>query len=515
MELTPISSYAFGSWTATLFTLFNMALAIILVLAFVTVFLKKPWLFLRPAILLAGIFTFILQLPLAVFAGYFEQQLGQPWHLSALVLSAILPGTVLVIKNWHRPAPATWAKLQTESSLHDLWSATVLVGACGLPLLWIYYSAVPFSCTAMHALFTDPFMVPIYREMSVKLIEPLLIRYAFAFYSLSVAMVIASLLMLIAGQYWQQRKYGKMALTVLLLIAVGLSGAVNGATANFLFGGVIAFITLAWKRGLRILNLQYVLFLALCMAPALTISLGVRHGTKLYGSRPETVEQQLPALRSCLAVLPVKKEAQDLHWIIGYLLLTPHDSSRLFKEAPENSPAPSHFSLYERSEMMHHLSRMFVSPIMVGAWFVDYTQRFGTHFWMIFPKLERLLEKSSPDLANIVGKFYGPAHYGMPVPPTINATTGFIFVNYASLGAWGLLLNLLLVCVWESLGFIARLFPPVFLPVFYAMVTFSSIFLVEAAFVTVVVLEGVLFALILLTCILLLKRIGKHRAKPR
>jgi hypothetical protein len=136
------------------------------------------------------------------------------------------------------------------------------------------------------------------------------------------------------------------------------------------------------------------------------------------------------------------------------------------------------------------LYRATVVPLMVGGWYVHHLQTDGALGLDAIPRLAHWRGRAPIDGPNLIGRTYGPRHYGHAVSPTISAGSSFIFsyplyfgysgVLLAIIGLW--LVDLALIAFF----WIAR---PLILPLLGAL-TPAALKFVEADYTAVWLTHG-------------------------
>jgi hypothetical protein len=128
------------------------------------------------------------------------------------------------------------------------------------------------------------------------------------------------------------------------------------------------------------------------------------------------------------------------------------------------------------------INRVVVVPFLVGSWYFHYEQSEGQAGLQTIPRISKLMGQTPVYLSRVVGLKYAPEYYWHAVQPDINASAGFLFNLYASLGMTGIFVSLLLLCALDLLiPLIGALSRPV-LPAFLTVLSLICMNLIQTEF---------------------------------
>lgn len=207
----------------TLFFVVNLACTLLVAGISLFRFLKNNYILARFSVCFTVFICFFYQVPLVLFSQQLEVSLSQPWFYAAVV-----NGGALALSLWSivtrrldfRGEPSSFPEKQALLYL--------VTGLLGLASLAIYLSSVPLECTGLYALFFDPWLTLLARELSVKLIGTSLSTYALGAYANAVAPIFILLsVWLVRNSLLCRRFFGVLVGAVagiLAIFAVLISG---------------------------------------------------------------------------------------------------------------------------------------------------------------------------------------------------------------------------------------------------------------------------------------------------
>ena len=432
--LPPMEDYAILSTPLTGFVIARWVMAIAGLACFIGMWLRSRDALLRPSIQLALLHHVMFQWPAALFAGWIEENLPQP-YVVFIVLDAYLFGVLALVC---LQSATTTRLLQTrlsgkpfaEPAIESVPQIPALLVLCGLVVVgtaW-YLITVPLTSTGLYALWSSPETATQAREDSLKLVKNPAAVYGFSILRSAVAPMLV--LMLCEGL-----RHPKLRAWLWIPSLVA-------------FPGIAAIVCLPGDR--------YALVRILL---GIGIWWVLRDGLRLRWWQP---------LCAVLALLPAgimslmrESKAVDLASSLDYLWL-----------------------------IIFH--RVLATPLEVGLWYLDHAQRFGVFGIAGFERLAPLFGEKPLDTANYIGLTYTSISLD-----SISAGAGFIFTYYSYLGAWTLVLNLLLTLALDSVLLFYRQLPRNLLAPTMTLVSLALISMVQGDFTTALITHGLIPGVVL------------------
>jgi hypothetical protein len=389
---------------------------------------------------------------MAIFAGYYERWLTNPYAMMILVHGYVVFGLSGSVLSLEREAIQVWDSIKQYewNSYQNVRIKSILVlTAIVVTVTAVYLSYVPISSTGLYAIFFDPTAAGISREESLKLLEYSSLKYAYSLMASSVVPLLVGLLTVQLLSDGTRKKRLFAVLIIVVLIFTGISVSLTGARAGLLnMVMVVAFVVL-WKRGLSINPGMVMIIILLAISPAIFLSL-LREGKDV-------------------------KEFLGLYFTyLGYI---------------------SH--------------RAFVMPFQVGTWYIHYAQENGVLGIGAFPKLAGLFGVSSLDGPNIIGLAYASHYYGSPVIESISATAGYLFSSYGYMGIAAFPLSLLGLWLTDISVLVYRKLSKHILIPCVASISLATLMFVQSDYTVVWLTHG--FGIILLIS-LIFSKIFRNRS---
>lgn len=439
--------------------------------ALMFIYLRLRHLFMRPSMLIAGFFHLFLQWPLALYASYFESYLPQPWHLSLAIHATVLLPAALALALPQKGALSLWENLRREPAPGDkalLNWALLGFGGMGAAALGYYLTQVPLTCTGLYAQINAPQAGLILREYSLKLLDDRVAVYAYTFYITFIAPFLFLLLLLKGQQAWNAGKRLAPTIYIAASVMIVITGSLEGALLRYFTFGVVFTLFLLWCNYLRLSLKQTALTAGLVLGLA-SVCLAIISSNLVVRNMDEK-GAALGVADRCAARMKLKETAYEDAWrdtLVGYYV------------QPEKKPLGRE-EISRNSTLFLH--RIFAMPIIVGGWYFHYAQTYETFGVSGIPRLAKMLGQEWVSTGNVVGRIYATDYYGHELPENVSASTGFLFIQYASFGGWGIAIALGLVFLLDMLMFAMRSIPRIFMPAYMAFVSLACMNLIQTDF---------------------------------
>lgn len=330
----------------SLFVFLNLSFCVITFLAFAAIFLRYRYLFVKPSILVLAFFHLSIQWAAAFQASAIELFLPRPYPF--FVLAQVFPLLGLVGSFFILHRRAAIVSQRCAGSVMDLDVhpyQIVLLFFAVLGIAGLYLMTVPLSQTGLAAIFIRPEESHQARELSLKLLDNALVRYAFSFLK-----TVFTPLLVVLATVWllQNLRRLRVAAALFCTICLGVS-FVAVVLPGARLPGALLFFTIIWALLLR----YKIKIKPLYFFPAVLLVVG------------------LPV------VLTVMREGQDLNLLafLDYL------KGGIFE-------------------------RIFVIPMEVGLWHVHYAQTSGFVGIAAIPKLAVLFGETPLYVPNLIFQKY-------------------------------------------------------------------------------------------------------------
>lgn len=310
------------------------------------VFFTRRYLFIKPSMLLLSFSHIFFQWPLAIYAGYYEKFLPDPYAFALLIHAFVVVGLLVTIFTFRGNARGIWDRitdrhyLETAFSTKAILSITVLV----ICVMFFYLSYLPFTSTGLYAIFKKSSTAAIARENSLKLLDSQVLKYAYSLMVSALAPLLAVMLGILLTRDIRRRNLFSVPIHIflflLLCFAVSMTGA-RIAVVNLL---IVMAIALLFRKGLPFKPIRFILLLLLFLIPPAILSI-LREGGAI--------------------------RLDILFEYLGYLA-----------------------------------RRTFVMPMDVGSWYVHYSQIHGALGIASIPKLAAILGIEPFNVPSLIGLTY-------------------------------------------------------------------------------------------------------------
>lgn len=434
----------------TLYVAANWLLLVVTLAALVFIYARHRYLFVKPSIFLIGLAHLLFQWPLAIYSGYYETWLPRPYDIVVLIHGAVLVGLFGSTLMFRASARSAWVSVTTphiDDSPARRIAIPILFGL-SVVLTAIYLTYVRFECTGLYVLITNPRWAPLAREYSMKLLADPVPRYALSLLSATVAPLLVAL---VTVEIWYSRAKFTLRNGVYFSAAVVSMFSAFLSGANFVLAGlfvVIAFVVL-WERRLTISLVSIPLLLGSVLLPAFLLF----YTFSLIGSGHLRVGSADYDYSQCA---PLTDEVKQALVIADTPAATPTPAASSHQRA---LPPILQTAVAQASAV---LRRAFVIPFQVGGWYVHYEQTRGPIGIGAVPRIARILGVPTVEGPSLIGKTYGPAYYGRPVPDSIWASAGYWFTYYGYFGRYAFVLLPILLWLTDIALWVYRRSNPAF-----------------------------------------------------
>jgi hypothetical protein len=253
----PITLYIFLNWFFCLVTLSFLAL----------IFFSKRYLFIKPSILLLTYSHIFFQWPLAIYSGYYEQFLQDPFAFAFLIHAYTLIGFLVSIFVLNHETRMIWQQV-TNRQTRDVkvsMEAVFILGVLTAGVTIFYLRNVSFSQTGLYAIFFRPEVSALWRERSLKLLENQTLKYA---YSIMVSSVAPLLVVMLFFTFLNGFKRLKMMMALFSMAAIiGVAFVISLPGTRVSVVNMLLVITIAYlfHRGLPFRPLKVFLLIAVIL----------------------------------------------------------------------------------------------------------------------------------------------------------------------------------------------------------------------------------------------------------
>lgn len=302
------------------------------------------WYIIKPSILVIIFFHIQIQYAATIYSGYIETYLKEPVEFLILVHGFPLLGLFFSSFIAVNTTKKVWIRIVNNNMKIDyrivfiLFSITVMI-------LFMYLSYVPFNQTGLYYIFTDASSSALAREMSLKLLDNQLIRYAY------------SLLM---------STFSPLLAVLIFLAIISKYNKKNIITTSIL---ILIFI--------------YCIF-----------------SVSLTGARSPVAE----VILACLFAWFIRKKAPLNPFYIsigGLLVLFVPITLTIFRTGKSFS-----VDLFFQYMFGGIFDRLFIVPMKTGLWHVHFAQNFSFFGVAGIPKLARMFDIEPINVPNIIGLHY-------------------------------------------------------------------------------------------------------------
>lgn len=302
------------------------------------------WYIIKPSIFVIIFFHIQVQYAATIYSGYIERYLNEPVEFLILVHGFPLLGLFFSSFIAVNTTKKVWFRIVNNNIKIDyriifmLFSITIMI-------LFMYFSYVPFNQTGLYHIFIDPSSSALAREMSLKLLDNQLIKYAY------------SLLM---------STFSPLLAVLIFLVIILKSNRNNIILNTFL---ILIFI--------------YSIF-----------------SVSLTGARSPVAE----VILACLFAWFIRKKAplNPLYIFIGVILVLFVPITLTILRTGKSFSV----DLFFQYMFGGIFNRLFIVPMETGLWHTHFAQNFGFFGVAGIPKLARLFDIEPINVSNIIGLHY-------------------------------------------------------------------------------------------------------------
>lgn len=520
----------------------NLIASVVALATFVYMYSDRRYMFVKPSVMILGCYHVLCQWPLVLLSGFLESFLPSPWIFAALIHGFMLIGLATSFVTFNRSARSIWEHLsspQLSVSASNSAAGAVFGIACVLAAIYLYY--VPFKETGLYILIYDPSHAAEARELSLKLLQSWIPKYALNLLSNTIAplfTVIVTYFILLN----REAPFVTKLIWFALLMLCWTASMLNGAKGIFVFLAFIVMGTITWNSRLKFSIGWIVGSICIILLPAAAVTLLLTTVDQKFKNLPHTSElttkdaAQTPASSMASSSQPASDTSSQANDLPTRSSPVVNDlcTRRFVAKMISTETAQIQQSLNEAIEKAHQLGaptlsapsprrqlkgrdfasqtletgkRSFVLPMVVAAWYADYAQRNGAIGIAGIPRAAMLLGIQPIDLANRIGLIYAPCYYGHEVIETISATTGFLFAQYGYFEFFALPLALIGLMICDGLLLIVRLLPATWIVPTLAMISLDGLKFTQSDYLTIWITHGLAINMLLIVVLALwLKR---------
>jgi hypothetical protein len=425
-----VIDYDIGSTPLSVFVAACYLFAVASSVCIVYAFRYSRFLFVKPSMQLLAFNVVFFHWPIAVFSGYLESWLPDPFSMLVLVYSFFGAGFLVSILTFRGPAMRVWGVVTSGAFLpRDTIERRALIVLClgSVVLMVEYFRVVPVSQTGLYTAIFLPEMATQAREESLKLLDSQLIKYGFSLFASSIGPLIAVLVALRLRFRAPGISWGWLLLAILvfplLLVFLSITGARSFAVSMLLSVALAAWL----RRGLPAHPARIVLVGVAIVAPAVLLTL-LREGRAIgFGQ------------------------------VVHYFAL-------LIAE------------------------RIFIAPVEVGATYVHFAQLEGFIGISGIPKVAQIfVGQDGIDVPNLIGLMY----FG-GTAASVSANAGFLFSYYSYFGSAGILLSIICALLLDMVVPLYERMAPILVLPCVAVLATATLALVSVDYTVIFITHGFL-----------------------
>lgn len=516
--------------TFSLFFYFNLVSFLIIGIAGVIKFRSNSYSLARLSFCLATSICLIYQLPLVIFSDRVESSLREAWTYALVVNGAamLLMSWTYLSRRFDFPEghPAYPGKT-TEVYL--------ITGILGIALMWVYLSGVPWDCTGLFALLSDPSYTLLARELGVKLIGTSFSTYSLGAYAGAFAPVFLLLSIWRVEDFISRRKVVAALVSVacgFIAVAALLVSGVKGLLmpSTLMLAVAIYFYRKTWRSRLLAFAVTALFFFLSLFTfellkergsvgegggydfAACSVKVGAcqRSFSLLESMKGQEISLGVPGayvglIQSRLTCLCDGRDERSCpDGAVGYPIKKTWTNTNIGASLYEFTGGLSDRFVTYAGAILY---RIFVVPFQVSVWHFMYAETEAVEGVKTLPFARRVLGDSL-NMPEMVYQKYGSIYWQGDRTNTSSAPTSFIWAYSAYLGwigfclALGCILSLDLV-----LAGLARFAGVALIPILIGMVMIMSANFLVSDFVTVLLSHGGIAGMfVLLIYAVLLKR---------
>ena len=275
-------------------------------------FVTHRYLFIKPSMLLLAFSHVFFQCPLALYSGYYEQFLPDPYAFALLVHAYMIMGLLVSVFTYRRSAESAWNQITDPRLLDNAVSMRAVVFTTSLVACVVaaYLAYVPFKSTGLYAIFATPSLAAEAREKSLKLLDSQTLQYAYSLMVSSVAPLLAVMLGVLLLKGWRKRDFVKFSLHIIFLFLLMFSVSMTGARISAVNLILVIAIAFVFSKGLPFQPLKLSLLIIFLLLPPTMLSI-LREG-KAVGLG--TVFEYLEYLARRAFIMPLDTGSLYVHY---------------------------------------------------------------------------------------------------------------------------------------------------------------------------------------------------------
>lgn len=327
-------------------TSIHLAICVATSVALVLFLARRPYLFIKPSIVVVISFHVLIQWSAVLDADNVYSFLPDSltfWLLVHGFPLLGLGGSLFVLTGTAREV-FNRLRNPTQISTDQHRRAMLVLSIAVLGTVGLYLLSVPLSDTGLYALFTRPKDSTEARENSLKLLDSAFLKYAYSF----MVYVFSPMLAVLCTQWFlSSASLGRRAVAVSTIVGLLIASSITGARSYSMFTLLAIFLSLVLRRGAR---------------------------------------RRLPALVAG-----------------GFAMVMPGAAITIVREGRELSVSSMWTGIADII-----VGRILYSPMEVSLWYVHYAQTVGYLGISAIPKLAALAGEPAVKAPNLIGKYYMP-----------------------------------------------------------------------------------------------------------
>ncbi|WP_172795302.1 hypothetical protein [Bdellovibrio bacteriovorus] len=472
----------------------------------------------RFAFVLIGFVHLCYQWPLVLFSTVVVERIQTAWSLGIFVHVFVLANLLWLFLTRRMDPPGAFAQAE-GFKIQDVLAGLIVI----IPLVVVYLSKVPFSCTALYALLFDPQLTLLAREFSLKFVGMAAAAYSYGAVANVAAPFLVSMSFMVGVIAIRKGQYIYAVAMVAVFVGAVLSALLIGAKGMLIPSILMLTVTVAlWNNSwfMRFVGVLSSLVFLGCILVAFELSkergnsVGRNYDFASCSLQMGVCEKSAQLLESVGArkvislgishnVLDYLKERLDIGCsgkdLSLYPLKTFPNDVKLGavekKGAEQNKGAERSRGVIYAEALFY---RAFVTPFQVSIWHNMYVLDHGSPGMGALPLANRFLDKHI-NMPEQVFQHYASVYLGGDKTSTGTAPTGFMMAYPAYWGLLGLLLAVSVVLVVDVVFSLLMAFCPSRLrPLAVGLMVVSSYNFLISDFGTVLLSHGLIAGWIIL-----------------
>ncbi len=496
---------------------------------------KRPSTLVRPSFIIAALVIIFYQVPLFFYSPVFDKENFDIWWFATSIHFAI-SGNLLWA--WFTPRlnyPGIYQKPDSSTSStfnnFELWFSIAVFFA----LLFIYLYRVPPTCTALYAIFFDPQLALLIREISVKLVGTNYSTYALSILSSTAAPITVFLAAHMVFKCFRTRKFVWIPLWIVMIIIAFMSTLISGAKGNLI--PTFAVISVAgffsayiwYWRILLVVGLNIMLITILTLFGMQRSSMN-EHEKNYYKFGECVVKlQACEPTKALLDSLKARDFSLDLTKSRISLLetemekscafnITNQEDNKIFSDnmtvklTPKEKFIESEHAKAKFTDRIDAIiNRAFAIPLIVARWHFLYVEEYGRPGFSGL-SIARKFSDNYIDMPKKICEVYEFIRSGGDMTSTCTAPTSYLFTYPAYLGLSGLLIAMLATIAFDIIGSLVIRYAST--PLNYitiGIIAVAGINFMTADFTTTILSHGAGFGLAIMLFFCLCRRLNRNK----